>query len=255
MATSRDTGDRRLRGALPRRRPLQDHQRQPRPPGGRRAAGRHRAPAGAVAALHRHRRHGSSGEPHAGAPRRRRVHDPARRRADGGGRAGGRRAAASRPWRSRSICRAARSSSRSASASSWAPSATGGREDMVRDADTAMYRAKALGKARCEVFDTSMLAAAEERLQARIGSAARARAARAASSTTSRSSRCRTPGSAASKRSLRWQHPTRGLDPAGAVHPDRRGDRPDRADRSVGARRSLPADARLGRRSFPSAPA
>jgi diguanylate cyclase (GGDEF)-like protein len=37
-------------------------------------------------------------------------------------------------------------------------------EDMVRDADTAMYRAKALGKARCEVFDISMLAAAEERL-------------------------------------------------------------------------------------------
>ncbi len=37
--------------------------------------------------------------------------------------------------------------------------------DMVRDADTAMYRAKNLGKARCEVFDTSMLAAAEERLQ------------------------------------------------------------------------------------------
>ena len=36
---------------------------------------------------------------------------------------------------------------------------------MVRDADTAMYRAKELGKARCEVFDTSMLAAAEERLQ------------------------------------------------------------------------------------------
>jgi ammonium transporter, Amt family len=38
-------------------------------------------------------------------------------------------------------------------------------EDMVRDADTAMYRAKALGKARCEIFDTSMLAAVEERLQ------------------------------------------------------------------------------------------
>ena len=37
-------------------------------------------------------------------------------------------------------------------------------EDMVRDADTAMYRAKELGKARCEVFDTSMLTAAEERL-------------------------------------------------------------------------------------------
>lgn len=38
-------------------------------------------------------------------------------------------------------------------------------EEMVRDADTAMYRAKALGKARCEVFDTSMLAAAEQRMQ------------------------------------------------------------------------------------------
>ena len=38
-------------------------------------------------------------------------------------------------------------------------------EDMVRDADTAMYRAKELGKARCEIFDTSMLAAAEERLR------------------------------------------------------------------------------------------
>ena len=37
-------------------------------------------------------------------------------------------------------------------------------EDMVRDADTAMYRAKELGKARCEIFDTSMLTAAEERL-------------------------------------------------------------------------------------------
>lgn len=38
-------------------------------------------------------------------------------------------------------------------------------EDMVRDADTAMYRAKALGKARCEIFDTSMLAAVEQRLR------------------------------------------------------------------------------------------
>jgi diguanylate cyclase (GGDEF)-like protein len=37
-------------------------------------------------------------------------------------------------------------------------------EDMLRDADTAMYRAKELGKARCEVFDASMLVAAEQRL-------------------------------------------------------------------------------------------
>ncbi len=37
-------------------------------------------------------------------------------------------------------------------------------EDMVRDADTAMYAAKDRGKDRCEIFDTSMLAAAEARL-------------------------------------------------------------------------------------------
>ncbi len=36
--------------------------------------------------------------------------------------------------------------------------------EMLRDADTAMYRAKALGKARAEVFDASMRLAAEERL-------------------------------------------------------------------------------------------
>ena len=38
-------------------------------------------------------------------------------------------------------------------------------EDMVRDADTAMYQAKERGRDRSEVFDTSMLAAAEERLR------------------------------------------------------------------------------------------
>ncbi len=38
-------------------------------------------------------------------------------------------------------------------------------EDLLRDADTAMYRAKALGKARCEIFDTVMHARAVARLQ------------------------------------------------------------------------------------------
>ena len=37
--------------------------------------------------------------------------------------------------------------------------------DMLRDADTAMYRAKALGKARCEVFDADMRALILARLE------------------------------------------------------------------------------------------
>src|ERR1051326_7474719 len=38
-------------------------------------------------------------------------------------------------------------------------------EDLLRDADIAMYRPKALGKARCEVFDTAMHQHAVERLK------------------------------------------------------------------------------------------
>src|ERR1044072_4143573 len=37
-------------------------------------------------------------------------------------------------------------------------------EELLRDADAAMYRAKELGKARCEVFDMSMRERAVERL-------------------------------------------------------------------------------------------
>jgi diguanylate cyclase (GGDEF)-like protein len=44
-------------------------------------------------------------------------------------------------------------------------SARGTAEELLRDADIAMYRAKALGKARCEVFDTLMHTAALERLK------------------------------------------------------------------------------------------
>ena len=39
---------------------------------------------------------------------------------------------------------------------------------------------------------------------------------------------------------LRWRHPERGMVPPDAVHPARRGDRPDRADRALGAARGLP---------------
>src|SRR5438552_18841525 len=38
-------------------------------------------------------------------------------------------------------------------------------EDILRDADTAMYRAKSLGKARYELFDADMRASVMARLQ------------------------------------------------------------------------------------------
>ena len=44
---------------------------------------------------------------------------------------------------------------------------------------------------------------------------------------------------------VRWQHPVRGLVPPHGLHPARRGDRPDRAARAVGARDRLsPGDER-----------
>ena len=42
-------------------------------------------------------------------------------------------------------------------------------EELLRDADAAMYRAKELGKARCEVFDASMHQRAVERLDLESG--------------------------------------------------------------------------------------
>src|SRR5207245_2242548 len=41
----------------------------------------------------------------------------------------------------------------------------GGGAGLLRDADTAMYRAKAHGRARCEIFDEKMLARAQEQLR------------------------------------------------------------------------------------------
>ena len=125
-------------------------------------------------------------------------------------------------------------------------------EDMVRDADTAMYRAKAQGKARCEVFDTSMLAAAEERLQLEsdLRHALERSELQLYYQPIVELATARLSGFEAL---LRWHHPERGLVSPARVHPDRRGDRPDRADRPVGARARPARRCERGRRSSPTA--
>jgi len=83
-------------------------------------------------------------------------------------------------------------------------------EDMLRDADTAMYRAKDGGKARCEVFDTSMREAAEERLL--VESDLRHAVARQELRLYYQPIVSLTGGRLSGFEALlRWQHPTRGL--------------------------------------------
>jgi diguanylate cyclase (GGDEF)-like protein len=41
-------------------------------------------------------------------------------------------------------------------------------EEVLRDADTALYRAKSLGKSRCEIFDTAILVSSRVKLQLEI---------------------------------------------------------------------------------------
>jgi diguanylate cyclase (GGDEF)-like protein len=91
-------------------------------------------------------------------------------------------------------------------------------EDMLRDADTAMYRAKDRGKARFEVFDSSMLAAAEERLliESDLRRAIEQQEFRLHYQPIVTLSGQQLCGFEAL---LRWQHPTRGLMPPNSFIP------------------------------------
>ena len=108
------------------------------------------------------------------------------------------------------------------------------RDELLRNADLAMYTAKATGKDRYAVFEPEMHTAAVDAARAR-GRPARGRSsrgelvvhyqpivdARAAD------------GSSGVEALVRWQHPSAGCSPPDDVHPARRGDRADRA-RSAG---------------------
>ena len=86
-------------------------------------------------------------------------------------------------------------------------------DQLLRNADLAMYRAKAAGEGGFARFDPGMHAGLVDRLELEADLRRALDARRAASCTTSRSSTC-APGAIVGVEALvRWHHPTRGLVP------------------------------------------
>ena len=186
-------------------------------------------------------------ERHGGAPRRRRIRGGAAPTSAAGRRCRAwppsccERARASR-WRSA----ARRCSSGAASASAMYPQ----RRRATREAAAEDGRHRDVPRqGRAAATRYRFYAAADDR-----GSAGRACASRTACGaawratnsccTTSRRWTWRAAGSSASRRWCAGSHPERGHGAAGRLHPAGRGDRPDRADRRLGAaRRPAPAGA------------
>ena len=125
--------------------------------------------------------------------------------------------------------------------------------DVMRDADVAMYRAKADGKGRHAVFDARMHELRDAPARPRDRPAPRDRGGRSSRSSTSRSCRRRPAGSSASRRCARWPGPDGGADRAGRLRPDRRGDRADRPARAPRAGERVPRSSPSGA-SCPAAP-
>ena len=241
LAAARPQGD--LRRAVPRSRPLQDGQRQPRSLGRRPAAGGDRASAREAHAAVRHRR----------PARRRRVRRPRLRRPRGVRRGPHRRARSPSAWSSRSPIDG-QEVHITASIGIALPEAAGASADgLLRDADLAMYRAKAAGPGRYEVFDLELHRASVQLLKLETELRRGGRGAATSSCTTSRSSRSHSGRIAGFEALVRWHHPERGLVPPAHFIAARRGDRTDRPARLAGARARLPPG-RAWQERFPADP-
>ena len=123
-------------------------------------------------------------------------------------------------------------------------------DTLLKNADAAMYRAKEHGPQQLPVLHRGDERARERAPRAREQPAPRARARRVAAALPAAST-SRTGAIVGAEALLRWQHPERGLVLPDALHPARRGDRPDRADRRVGAARGLPRRTRAWQRRRP----
>ena len=94
--------------------------------------------------------------------------------------------------------------------------ALGGRtsaEELLREADIAMYRAKWDGKNRYAVFETGMQDTIEQRAELEMDLRDGPRERTSSSSSTSRRSRCSDMSHTGVEALIRWKHPVRGVVP------------------------------------------
>ena len=111
--------------------------------------------------------------------------------------------------------------------------------DLLRDADLAMYRAKMNGKARCEVFDQTMDSPASQRLH--LETSLHRALERNELRVFYQPIMDLASGQVAGFEALvRWAHPAARPRRSGRVHPAGGGDRADRAAGRLGAPRGVP---------------